>query len=151
MPCFVKLPNYPQGRYVQFKVNLVETPDTRDITGILTVTDITEKTIQDRIIRMLSSLNYDLVADVDLINDQYKVVSGGDHNITETQGSLMERVRRVVEELVVDSEKAYVRDMLDPGKMVSRLKDGEFVFRSGILINNGSNEIQTKNMIISRH
>lgn len=85
MPCFVKLPNYPQGRYVQFKVNLVETPDTGDITGILTVTDITEKTIQDRIIRMLSSLNYDLVADVDLINDQYKVVSGGDHNITEAQ------------------------------------------------------------------
>lgn len=148
MPCFVKLPNYPQGRYVQFKVNLVETPDTGDITGILTVTDITEKTIQDRIIRMLSSLNYDLVADVDLINDQYKVVSGGDHNITEAQGSLMERVRRVVEELVVDSEKAYVRDMLDPGKMVSRLKDGEFYsFRYSV--NNGSNEIQTKNMIIS--
>ena len=52
----------------------------------------------------------------------------------------MERVRRVVEELVVDSEKAYVRDMLDPGKMVSRLKDGEFYsFRYSV--NNGRQKI----------
>ena len=148
LPCLVKLPDCPQGRYVQFKVNLVETPDTGDITGILTVTDITEKTIQERIIRMLSSLNYDLVADVDLINAQYKIVSGGDLTIKEVQGSLTDRVRRVVEELVVDTERAYVRDMLDPEKMVNRLKDGgSYSFRYSV--NNGSTEIQTKNMIVS--
>ena len=44
---------------------------------------------------------------------------------------------------MVDSEKAYVRDMLDPGKMVSRLKDGEFYsFRYSV--NNGSNESRLK-------
>lgn len=148
LPCLVKLPDCSQGRYVQFKVNLVETPDTGDITGILTVTDITEKTIQERIIRMLSSLNYDLVADVDLLNDKYKIVSGGDLNITEVQGSMSERVKRVVEELVVDTEKEYVKDMLDSGKMADRLKDrGTYSFRYSV--NNGNNEILTKNMIVS--
>ena len=148
LPCLVKLPDCSQGRYVQFKVNLVETPDTGDITGILTVTDITEKTIQERIIRMLSSLNYDLVADVDLINDKYKIVSGGDLNIKEVQGSLLERVKRVAEELTVDTEKAYVRDMLDPEKMIIRLKDrGTYSFRYSV--KNESDEIQTKNMIVS--
>ena len=148
MPCLVKLPGCSQGRYVQFKVNLVETPDTGDITGILTVTDITEKTIQERIIRMLSSFNYDLVADVDLINDEYKIVSGGDLTVIETQGKLTDRVKRVVEELTVDTERAYVRDMLDPGKMADRLKDREsYSFRYSV--NNGSDEIQTKNMIVS--
>lgn len=148
MPCYVVMPDQTEGRYVQFKVNLVETPDTGDITGILTVTDITEKTIQDRIVKMLSSLKYDLVADVDLKNDWYRVVSGGDINITEMQGSQTERVKRVVDELVVDMEKDYMRDMLDPEKMIQRLKDGEsYSFRYSV--KTGNNEILTKNMVVS--
>lgn len=133
--------------YVLFKVNLVETPDTGDITGILTVTDITEKTIQEKIIKMLSSLDYDLVADVDLIHDRYEVVSGGDVNIEETHGSQIARVNRIVEELVVDMEKEYVRDMLDPSKMMERLKDRDFYsFRYSVKI--GADTILTKNMIV---
>lgn len=33
MPCFIDLPKQRAGRYVQFKVRLVEMPDTGDITG----------------------------------------------------------------------------------------------------------------------
>ena len=62
MPCFLMLPGQKVGKYVQFKVVLVETPDTGDATGILTVTDITEKTIREKIFMQLSSANYDLVA-----------------------------------------------------------------------------------------
>lgn len=70
MPCFIDLPKQRAGRYVQFKVRLVEMPDTGDITGILTVTDITKETIRDKIFLTLSSTKYDLVADVDLLTDQ---------------------------------------------------------------------------------
>lgn len=147
MPCYIELPERLGGKYVLFKVSLVETPDTGDITGILTVTDITEKTIQEKIIKMLSSLDYDLVADVDLIHDRYEVVSGGDVNIEETQGSQIARVNRIVEELVVDMEKDYVRDMLDPSKMLERLKDRDFYsFRYSVKI--GADTILTKNMIV---
>lgn len=45
MDCFVKLPKEKIGRLVRFKMNLVETPDTGGITGILTVTDVTNETI----------------------------------------------------------------------------------------------------------
>ncbi len=147
MPCYIELPERLGGKYVLFKVSLVETPDTGDITGILTVTDITEKTIQEKIIKMLSSLDYDLVADVDLIHDRYEVVSGGDVNIEETQGSQIARVNRIVEELVVDMEKDYVRDMLDPSKMLERLKNRDFYsFRYSVKI--GADTILTKNMIV---
>lgn len=147
LPCYIELPERTGGKYVLFKVNLVETPDTGDITGILTVTDITEKTIQEKIIKMLSSLDYDLVADVDLIHDRYEVVSGGDVNIEETHGSQIARVNRIVEELVVDMEKEYVRDMLDPSKMMERLKDRDFYsFRYSVKI--GADTILTKNMIV---
>lgn len=57
MPCFINLPGQKAGRYVQFKVILVETPDTGDVTGILTVTDITEKTISEKIFMQLSTTN----------------------------------------------------------------------------------------------
>ncbi len=49
MSCYVILPESKEGRYVQFKVNLLETPDTGDITGVLTVTDITKQVIRDEI------------------------------------------------------------------------------------------------------
>ena len=39
--CLIK-----RGKYVQFQVDLVEAPDTGDLTGILTVTDITEEKIR---------------------------------------------------------------------------------------------------------
>ncbi|MDY4668602.1 MAG: ATP-binding protein [Oliverpabstia sp.] len=147
MPCYVNLPNNAEGRYVLFKVNLVETPDTGDITGILTVTDITEKTIQEKIIKVLSSLNYDLVVDVDLLHDRYEVVSGGDINIEDTQGRQSARVRRVVEELVIDTEKEYVKEMLDPVKMQERLKKKDsYSFRYSI--KTGDDTILTKNMLV---
>ena len=148
MQCYVTLPGRKNGRYVQFKVNLVETPDSADITGILTVTDITEKTIQNKIIRMLSSFNYDLVTDVDLINDRYKVVSGDDANIKETRGSHAARVKRLVDELVTEAESDYVKDMLDPSKMQERLKDrASYSFRYSI--KSAQNKIITKNVIVS--
>ena len=86
---------------MQFKVLLVEMPDTGDITGILTVTDVTKKAIRDKIFLTLSSTKYDLVADVDLLADQYEIVSGGDDNIPEMAGCNSGRIRKVVEETLV--------------------------------------------------
>ncbi len=150
MPCFLKLPNQRSGKYVQFKVILVETPDTGDITGILTVTDITEKMIREKIFLRLSSTNYDLVSDIDLFSDTYEIVSGGDDNISETRGSYSERIRVIVEETLIQSqrEKAYVSDMLDPALMLERLrKEGGYAFTYSVY--NAAGEIRTKNMVIS--
>ena len=112
MPCFIDLPKQRAGRYVQFKVRLVEMPDTGDITGILTVTDITKETIRDKIFLTLSSTKYDLVADVDLLTDQYEIVSGGDDNIPEMTGCNSERIRKVVGETLVEDwgEEGYCHD-----------------------------------------
>ena len=63
LDCFIRLPKDVRGRYVKFKVNLVEEPDTGDITGILTVYDITEQTIAERNLKKLSTSGYDLIAD----------------------------------------------------------------------------------------
>lgn len=150
MPCFIQLHQGKTGKYVQFKVNLVETPDTKDVTGIFTVTDITEKTIREKIFVQLSATNYDLVANVNLFTDTYEIVSGGDDNICEERGCNSQRVQRVIEKIVVHSaqEKQYVKDMLDSSAMLERLKENEsYSFTYSIYDEKG--ELRTKNMIVT--
>ncbi len=150
MPCFIKLPNQKTGKYVQFKVVLVEMPDTGDVTGILTVTDITEKMIRQKVFMQLSSINYDLVANVNLFTDTYEILSGGDDNICEKSGSNSERLRKVMEKVVVYSEREreYVESMLNPDRMLERLKEQKsYAFTYSVYDAKGM--IRTKNMTIS--
>ena len=131
MECFLMLPKQKVGKYAEFKVSLVETPDTGDITGILMVTDITEKRIREKIFMQLSSTNYDLVADVNLFTDSYEIVSGRDDIISEERGRYSDRIKKVIEEMVIDSERErqYVADMLDVSPMLDRLeKEGSYAF-----------------------
>lgn len=149
MPCFIRLPHQKAGKYVQFKVILVETPDTGDVTGILTVTDITEKQIREKIFMKLSSTNYDLVANVNLFSDFYEIVSGGDENIPEMRGHNSERIERVISQAVVhsESERLYLSRMLDPSAMLERLtKEGTYSFTYSLY--NAAGELRTKKMNI---
>ena len=148
-PCFIEVPREKTGKYVQFKVTLVETPDTGDITGILTVTDITEKTIHEKIFLKLSSTNYDLVADVNLLSDTYEIVSGGDERINERRGKNSQRIHKVIEEMVIQNprEKEYVSDMLNPEAMLRRLREqNSYSFAYSIRDEKG--EIRTKKMSV---
>ena len=150
MPCFIQLPNSQIGKYVQFKVVLVETPDTGDVTGILTVTDITEKIIREKVFMQLSSTNYDLVANVNLFADTYEIVSGGDDNISEKSGFNSRRIEKVIEEMVAysEDEKKYVADMLNSTSILHRLQEKQsysFVYS----MYNAKGEVRTKNMIVS--
>lgn len=150
MSCYIGLPGQKVGKYVQFKVTLLETPDTGDVTGILNITDITEKMIREKIFLQLSSTNYDLVANVNLFSDTYEIVSGGDANIIEECGIHSERTRQVIENAVTHSreEKEYLEEMLNPSLMLERLKDKKSYFVNYSLYNE-KGELRTKNMIIS--
>ena len=148
--CFIQLPNQTVGRYVQFKVVLVETPDTGDVTGILTITDITEKVIREKTFMQLSSAKYDLVANINLFSDSYEIVSGGDDNILETKGNNTDRIEKVIQETMVENqrEREHVRDMLNPSKMLKRLKKkSSYSFLYSVY--NAKGELRTKNMIVS--
>ncbi len=64
---------------------MIEAPDSGDITGILTVTDITEQTISDRILHQLSITSYDYVIDLNLSNDSFTVLSCNKNAIVRRQ------------------------------------------------------------------
>ena len=150
LDCFVKLPREAAGRFVKFKVVLVEAPDTGDITGILTVYDITEQTISDRNLHQLSTSSYDLIADVDLRNDLSRIVSGDPSagDVPGSAGRHSERLERMIREQVVPKDKALFEKMMEPAYMVERLKHhGTYSFSYSVLGREG--EILTKKLTVS--
>lgn len=147
--CFVRLPHDETGRYVQFQVNLVEMPDTGDIAGILTVTDVTAQTISDRILHQLSVTGYDFVIDLDLNRDRYQILSAGKNaGSIPHEGSHSGRILNMTSSAIVPRDRARYRDALDPEKMRRRLaREGLYTFAFSIVEENG--DVRTKNMTVS--
>ena len=148
--CFIKLPRESYGRLAQFRVNLVKAPVSGDITGILTVTDITEETISAKILHKLSVASYDLVADVDLFRDTYTILSCSESaaDVFKWHGSHSERVNQLLETKVVPKDKNHYTRMFDRDYMMERLKKEEsYSFHYAITGENG--DVLTKNLTIS--
>lgn len=98
----------------------------------------------------MSSAKYDLVANINLFSDSYEIVSGGDDNILETKGNNTDRIEKVIQETMVENqrEREHVRDMLNPSKMLKRLKKkSSYSFLYSVY--NAKGELRTKNMIVS--
>lgn len=148
--CFIKLPREKNGRYVRFKVNLVETPDTGDITGVLTVTDITEQTISDRILHQLSVTSYDYVIDLNLEKDFYTVLTCKKNIKCPPQpyGRHSERVAYMVQSVIAPKDREQYARALEPGEIRRRLdEEGSYTFSYSVFAD--KKDIRTKNMTVS--
>lgn len=146
--CFIKLPKEKCGRYVKFKVKLVETPDSGDITGVLTVTDMTEQAISDRILHQLSVTNYDFVVDLDLERDYYKVLTNANSNPQmPLHGRHSQWVARMFNTTVDPKDRERYAMALDHNTIRQRLRDeGSYTFSYSILDQNDT--IRIKNMTV---
>lgn len=150
MVCFVKLPQDSKGRYVQFQMSMVTTPDSGGVTGILTVTDITEQIINDRILHQLSISNYDFVIDMDLEKDTFTVLSSSNkaNCLPKMQGIHSERTAYMLQSVIVPKDREKYRRALDPMEIRRRLeKEESYTFAFSIIDEDG--EIRTKNMTVS--
>lgn len=149
LDCFIKLPGEERGRYVRFKVNMVETPDTGDITGILTVTDITEQTISDRILHRLSSSSHDYIVDLNLHEDSYQILSSNKnaHLVPQSHGRHSERVAHMAASVVVPRDREQYRKALEPDRIIRRLKEQD-AYTVAYSVTDEDGEIRTKNMSV---
>lgn len=148
--CFIRLPKEQRGRYAQFKVNLVDAPDTGDITGILTVTDVTEQTITDRILHQLSVTSYDFVIDLNLEQDTYTILTFNEcaNCLPKDQGSHSQRIKYMTDSIIVPRDRARYAKALNPDYIRQRLeKEGAYTFSFSIADDQG--DIRIKNMTVS--
>lgn len=150
LDCFIMLPGEACGRYVRFVVSLVKTPDTGDITGILTVSDITEQTVSDKNLHQLSASGYDLVADIDLLNNTSALLSGSPDagDASKAAGRHSDCVAFMLQKQVVPRDKEYVAERMDPEYMRKHLKkDGDtYSFSYSIMDDRG--EILAKKLTV---
>lgn len=147
--CFIKLPKEKNGRYVQFKVNLVETPDTGDITGILTIIDTTEQMLSDKILHQISVASYDYVVGLDLERDRYRVLAGNPDNVfLKPEGCHSDQIAHVAQSVVVPKDREQYINAMNPARMRKRLREeGSYTFAFSIFDHGG--EVRTKNMRVS--
>ena len=149
---FIRLPREDHGRYARFVVKLVETPDTGDITGVLSVTDITEETISKRILNRLSFSNYETVLKVDLLNDHYEVIVGkiliNESSVTSgNQGCYSICLDYMLKNVLIKN-LAQTAEMMSPEYMMGRLNTtGAYTFSYGI--QNQAGNILAKSMTVS--
>lgn len=146
---FVMLPGEALGRYVRFDMKMVSTPDSGDVTGILTVMDTTEQTISGRIAHQLSVSGYDFVADVDLMRDTYKLLSQDENARCAPfrNGVHSYRVANLLRSGIVPRDRERFREGLDPEYMLNRLKQGQaYTFAYSMMDNK---DIRTKNVTVS--
>jgi PAS domain S-box-containing protein len=148
--CFIQLPGEKQGRYVEIRMNMIATPDSGDVTGILTVTDITERTISEQILYQFSAAGYDYVVDLDLVKDAYKVlVCNMDTGCIPPQwGCYSEWCDHVCREQVVPKDQENYRRELETAYMWKRVNE-EGSYRFAFSIREGDGDIRTKNMTVS--
>ena len=136
LSCFIRLPGEKTGRYVKCGVSLVEEPDTGDITGILTVTDITEETISNQVLNRLSYAGYDFIIISDLIYDRYRIFTGekGAKDSLPPNGRHSDWVEYMAENWVVPRDREIYRMYLDPAYIRERLeKSGTYTFDYSLL------------------
>ncbi len=149
LKCLIRLPKSGRECYVQFKVNLVETPDTGDITGILTVTDITEQTISERILHELSASSHDYIVDLNLKEDFFRVLSSSDdaYLVPESQGCYSKRLARMVQSAVVPRDRERYEQALSREGICRQLNEkNSYTISYSAIGENG--DIRTKNMTV---
>uniref|UniRef100_UPI0025E31944 PAS domain-containing protein n=1 Tax=uncultured Oscillibacter sp. TaxID=876091 RepID=UPI0025E31944 len=149
LTCLIQIPGEDTGRYAECRVNLVAEPDTGDITGILTVTDITEKRISDQVLHRLSDSGYDHIVLLDLIHDRYTVFASNDRasGLLPEGGSHSGRVAYMLEHQVVPKDRERYRQYLDASYVTARLaREGSYTFDISIL--DGGGGVRVKRMTV---
>ncbi|MBU5627298.1 PAS domain-containing protein [Oscillibacter sp. MSJ-2] len=147
---FIQLPRESKGRYAEIQMNMVETPDTGDITGILSVTEVTDQAISEQILRRLSVTSHDYVIDLDLNRDFYVVLTCNENAslLPAPEGCHSERVAFMAGSVVVPKDREVYARAMDPDEMMRRLRESG-TYTVAYSVEDESGAIRTKNMTIS--
>lgn len=150
MVCFLKLPKEGRGRYVQIKMSLIADPDSGDVTGILAVTDVTKQTVSERILHQLSAIGHDYVAELNLIEDTYEILSFNKNctDLPPLRGCHSERISMMLAGPVAPIDRERYQYSLEPGEIMKRLqKEHSYTFTYSVA--DGSGELRTKSVTLA--
>ena len=149
---FVSSPIEQCGRYGMFKVSLLQDPDSKDVMGILFLTDVTEKTIKKKIIDKMLALGTDRVVDLDLMHDRYKLLYAENNHKTliGREFSFSKHMDKVVQEHVLPADREIWQKLLDKDYILEQLqKRGRYSFNYRVRKNADSDVVKVKKLTLA--
>lgn len=149
---FVSSPIEQCGRYGQFKISLLQDPDSKDVMGVLFLTDVTEKTIKKKIIDKMLALGTDRVVDLDLIHDRYKLLYAENNHkkLIGREFSFKKHIDKVAQEHVLPADKEIWLKLLDKDYILEQLqKRGCYSFNYRVRKNADSDVVKVKKLTLA--
>ncbi|WP_293736613.1 ATP-binding protein [uncultured Phascolarctobacterium sp.] len=149
---FVSSPIEQCGRYGQFKISLLQDPDSKDVMGVLFLTDVTEKTIKKKIIDKLLALGTDRVVDLDLIHDRYKLLYAENNHkaLIGREFPFRKHINKVAQEHVLPADREIWQKLLDKDYILEQLqKRGRYSFNYRVRKNADSDVVKVKKLTLA--
>lgn len=149
---FVSTPIEQCGRYALFKISLLQDPDSKDVMGVLFLTDVTEKTIKKKIIDKLLALGTDRVVDLDLIHDRYKLLYAENNHkaLIGREFPFRKHINKVAQEHVLPADREIWRKLLDKDYILEQLqKRGRYSFNYRVRRNTDSDIVKVKKLTLA--
>lgn len=149
---FVSTPIEQCGRYGLFEISLLQDPDSKDVMGILFLTDVTEKTIKKKIIDKLLALGTDRVVDLDLIHDRYKLLYAENNHkkLIGREFSFKKHIDKVAQEHVLPADKEIWQKLLDKDYILEQLQNrGRYSFNYRVRKNADSDVVKIKKLTLA--
>lgn len=149
---FMSSPIEQCGRYGMFKISLLQDPDSKDVMGVLFLTDVTEKTIKKKIIDKMLALGTDRVVDLDLIHDRYKLLYADNNHKTliRREFPFRKHINKVAQEHVLPADKEIWLKLLDKDYILEQLqKRGRYSFNYRVRKNADSDVVKVKKLTLA--
>lgn len=149
---FVSSPLEQCGRYGQFKISLLQDPDSKDVMAVLFLTDVTEKTIKKRIIDKMLALGTDRVVDLDLIHERYKLLYAENNHkaLIGREFDFNKHIDKVAQEHVLPADREIWLKLLDKAYILEQLqRKGRYSFSYRVRKHADSDVIKVKKLTLA--
>jgi len=149
---FVSSPLEQCGRYGQFKISLLQDPDSKDVMCVLFLTDVTEKTIKKRIIDKMLALGTDRVVDLDLIHERYKLLYAENNHkkLIGREFDFNEHIDKVAQEHVLPADREIWLKLRDKAYILEQLqRKGRYSFSYRVRKRADSDAIKVKKLTLA--
>lgn len=147
--CFMRFPGDNSRRYMRVTVNLVQSPDTGDVMGLLSAVDHTDRRVSDLVTHSVIRNDYDFIAVLDIVTGEYSMLSYNDNSrvMPERKGQYSDQVGNFLINYVVPKDKADCEEKLSLDYMRKTLAHkSKYAFHYSVADNKG--HTYDKNMVV---
>ncbi|MDD3223035.1 MAG: response regulator [Lachnospiraceae bacterium] len=112
--------------WTKIHVNAIRTPDTGDLEGFLTVTDITKNHVEEQLLHRVVECDYDYIMMVDIPTNQYRLYSASEDDSmsdTPTSGDYFKEIEKYAYKYVVPEDRKIAIDEMTIEYLREKLKN----------------------------